>query len=434
MKNDERKQIARALDRELSGLRVSDGLLRRICDAPNNRGKVIAFPSSAPAKRRVKVSAALIAACVAVTLLAATALAAVNHWGVFDFLADGRPPIAVSDGAKALVKTNLGTAEAGGVSFTLRELAFDGKGLLFTLYAEPAGETGWLASDRLDYDEDELHRTGDPAVVLGGYPEAQNGQGTLVEQRVDARQEGRGVVFFYQGVVSGDGTVPDALKGEVLFTEHEFTDEPYSVSIPFEAQARPGVSLTLTPDEPFDALDIVDISLTHTDMGDYVKIVYHSCYDDSEGEPFAIEPDATYYQTENGMFFHSRSDCSGMKNAVAVSGASLAGAKIEKPPCPVCLLATPPEAGFTGYDWRFCLLDDEGSPLDHFAYATNCADDRETYTAEFFVQRGEVKTGYTLRAEHSVRSNYDALKRAYTVETVANYDVPLSAQPTHQEN
>ena len=433
MKNSNKARMARALDAELRNLRVSDELTRRILDAPGKSAQVIDFPGAKPAKRRPRFSALAAAACVAVMLLAATAVAAVNHWGVFDFLSDDVTHLTVGDGAKELVQTNLGQARSGDVAFTLRELLYDGKGLYFTLYAEPAEEGGWLASDEIDYDEEALAKTGDPRVVLELYADAESEQAALLEQRVDVKQDGRGIVFFYQGIVKGDdGIAPDSLTGEVIYShDSAYTNQAYSVSIPFEAQARPSVQLTLAPETPFEALAIEDISLTHNDVADYVKITYHSAFDASEGTPFAIDDGATYYMTEHGTFFHGQSDCSGMANATAVTGAQIR--ESDKRPCPVCLDAQPPKSGFTGYGWRFSLLDDSGAPIEDFAYDTYCAEDRETYTTDFIVQRQAVKESYTLRAERREWTDYDAQKRAYTNENVATYDIPCAARPAGQD-
>jgi|GEM_PF-5492827 len=428
MKNENRKRLARALDSELSGLRVSDDLARRVLEAPEKRAKAIGF--STPAKRRPELGASAAAACVAVMLLAATAVAAVNHWGVFDFLSDTAAPLAVGDGAKELVRTDLGEARSEDVVFTLRELMYDGKGLYFTLYAEPAEDEGWLASDWLDYDEEEMARTGDPRVVLFYCADAVSEQVALLEQHEDVKQEGRGVVFFYQGVVKGDdGTAPDTLRGEVVYREdfNQYTNKTYAASIPFEVQAKPGVQLVLEPERPFEPLDIEDILLTHTDVADYVKITYRSPFDADQQALGDIDDEATYYATENGVFIHRLRECSGMKDAMAITGeqARAQGRRA----CPVCLSAQPYQSGFTGYDWWFSLLDDKGEPIGQFAYDGFCAEDNETYTVEFVIQRQEMRERYTLRAEKHERTNYDPQKRAFMGVHVVPYDIPCAARP-----
>jgi hypothetical protein len=66
------------------------------------------------------------------------------------------------------------------------------------------------------------------------------------------------------------------------------------------------------------------------------------CYGDQDGGSAGSAGSATYYANKGGRYYHTKDDCSGMKNAQAVTRSQ--ATKAGKKPCPVCIgayFATP---------------------------------------------------------------------------------------------
>ena len=369
MKND---KIARAIDSELRGLRVSESLRQRILETADRESKTVDLP----ALRRPKFRVALAAACAAVMLLATVGLAAANRWGVLDFFTHSVEPLVVADNAEHYLQTDLGEARNEDVVVTLREVVFDGKGVRYALDAEPAREGTWLYSDWAMYTEDQLARPGrvdSPAtfaeLVCPDY------EGHVC----DVAPTENGLTFYEEGWIEGDFI--DSLSGSVWLGDLE---------IPFTAQAAPSEVYRLTPRHGNDYVDILDITLTHTLMANYLRVSYREKSAAGEGSDFAVDEDAVYYTLENATLFHADRLCCNMRDAQAVTGAQLK--ETDKRPCPICLA----QGGSSPDFWNFRLLDDAGEPLNS-AGGSGGAPGDETKVCTEILQRTEPQAEWTLR-------------------------------------
>ena len=367
MKNDNMRQ---AIDSELRGLRVSDSLRRRVLDGAADE-KVIALP-----QRRPRLRVALAAACAAVMLLATVAVAAANRWGVLDFFGNSAKPLIAADGADAYVQTNLGEARCEDLVITLRELAFDGKGVRYVLDAEPAREGVWLYSDWTDWTEEQLARPGRVELPVSfAELDCPDYDGHVV----DVEPTENGLSFYEEGWIDGD--FADSLSGVVRLGELE---------VPFAVQAAPAQVYRLTPSRESDYIDILDITLTHTPMANYLRVSYRE--KPLDGDAFAIDGDATYYTLENGTFFHADRLCGGMENALPMTGAELKAT--DKRPCPLCLAKDGPNTSY----WNFCLLDEAGEPLNSAGGSGGPLDGDIRESTEV-MQRTEPRAAWTVRVK-----------------------------------
>lgn len=370
-----------SVDRRLSGLKADPWLARR----------VIAYGEGDI--RMKKISFVTVFALVLLVIGTTAALASAVHWGIFDFLSEDDSGLRVSDDAGEIVRYDLGTAREHGAVFELKEMAFDGKGVFLTLYAEPEEEGAWLGAQEIEYDENELYGTGDPSIVLDGVITLECEGCMIREQRMAWHQEEKGVTIFWQGIIEEAGNMKETLEGHVVYTDFFDEADGWTVSIPFAIDSQSGTLLTLVPD-PYDGLEILGIKLLHNRVADYVEITYRSDFDKGDDVPFGINDDSTYYATEKGHFYHTVSDCSGMSNAQEYTGSQIR--ETGKAPCPICI-GQPYTSGFTGYDWHFDLLDENGNRMDCFSYSAVCADDKETYTANMILPRQAVREDYVLR-------------------------------------
>ena len=373
-------KIARAIDDELAGLRVSDSLRQRILMTPDQGTKMIPFPEKVgktPARRpRMSV---LIAVCAAAMLLAATAVAAAGRWGVFDFLTNTSEPIQPDEYAERIVRENLGEARNGDFVLILREVLFDGKGLYYAADLEPAREGTWLCSDKADYSREELTR---PGRIDLPHPFAEMRCAGYDEHSVDVKPSENGLTFYGQGWIEDD--FAESAQGTVTFGD---------LTIPFDVSAGPAETVRLLPQEDNEFVEILDVTLTHTAIADYLTTVYRAKARDGE-RGFSIDPKATYYTVDGARFFHAYSQCSGMKNARAVTGEAIMGT--DQQPCPVCLKT---EAQASDY-WNFNLLDETGTPLNGIGGGSLPMEDGETWTGTEIIQRVDPREAYVLRVKN----------------------------------
>lgn len=292
-----------------------------------------------PMKRKWSLSAAIaLAACL---IFASAALAAANHWGLFDFLNQWRDAGTLPEAAQIVVAD---PPQAGGegalASFRLREAVYDGEYAYLIVDATPAEGLLLLGPDALPPDGmRSLTRDDSSPLTIGEYAEANGLQMAVVSLHLAADAEGLegGLSSGLDWRLEPDGTlvfmlsvevppqVGDALEGTLLcsvtplipapegegITVESFepdSDEPVSAFIGYDVDAqrvqRSELSFTLTAAGASDVLAAgldaaypgcgvrVDaITLTPSPMALYYEIHY------------TVTDEAAYAAAEEGVFF-----------------------------------------------------------------------------------------------------------------------------------
>ena len=143
-------------------------------------------------KRKWSLSAAIaLAACL---IFASAALAAANHWGLFDFLNQWRDAGTLPEAAQIVVTD---PPQAGGegalASFRLREAVYDGEYAYLVVDATPAEGLLLLGPDALPPDGmRSLTQDDSIALTIGEYAEANGLQMAVVSLHLAADAEGLG--------------------------------------------------------------------------------------------------------------------------------------------------------------------------------------------------------------------------------------------------
>lgn len=108
--------------------------------------------------------------------------------------------------------------------------------------------------------------------------------------------------------------------------------------------------------------------IAYTDVAAYFTVDYTMKRLPEKAESPTPDPEATYYATQSGRYYHSVADCCGMEGATAFTGAEIA--KTEKCACPVCLNA-PVQRDTLAYNLTILPTDAEGKPLPSRGGAAN---------------------------------------------------------------
>ena len=168
-----------------------------------------------PVKRKLRLSAAIaVAACL---IVATAAFAAASHWGLFDFLDQGRDSGTLPEAAE-IVATD--PPQEGGegelASFKLREAVYDGEYVYMVVDATPADGILLLGPDMLPPDAmRDLTKEDSDALTIGEYAEANNLQMAIVGISTAAAAEGaEDIVTSMDWRLEADGTLVFMLSGD----------------------------------------------------------------------------------------------------------------------------------------------------------------------------------------------------------------------------
>ena len=169
-----------------------------------------------PVKRKLRLSAAIaVAACL---ILATAAFAAVSHWGLFDFLDQGRGSGALPEAAE-IVATD--PPQEGGegelASFRLREAVYDGEYVYMVVDATPADGILLLGPGLLPPDAmRDLTKEDSDAMTIGEYAEANDLQMAIVGiSTAAAAEEGaEDAITSFDWRLEADGTLVFMLSGD----------------------------------------------------------------------------------------------------------------------------------------------------------------------------------------------------------------------------
>ena len=168
-----------------------------------------------PVKRKLRLSAAIaVAACL---IVATAAFAAASHWGLFDFLDQGRDSGTLPEAAE-IVATD--PPQEGGegelASFRLREAVYDGEYVYMVVDATPADGMLLLGPDMLPPDEmRNMTRDDSIPMTIGEYAEANDLQMAIVGISTAAAAEGaEDIVTSMDWHLEADGTLVFMLSGE----------------------------------------------------------------------------------------------------------------------------------------------------------------------------------------------------------------------------
>ena len=168
-----------------------------------------------PVKRKLRLSAAIaVAACL---IVATAAFAAASHWGLFDFLDQGRDSGTLPEAAE-IVATD--PPQEGGegelASFRLRETVYDGEYVYMVVDATPADGMLLLGPDMLPPDAmRDLTKEDSDAMTIGEYAEANDLQMAIVGISTAAAAEGaEDIVASMDWRLEADGTLVFMLSGD----------------------------------------------------------------------------------------------------------------------------------------------------------------------------------------------------------------------------
>ena len=341
----------------------------------------------------------LVIAVVICLLLAGTALALGQAFGVLDFFGryDGLTP---REDASHYIHQALGSAENSQVRLTVREAVYDGATVQAVASVEAIEKDKYFVisgSEGLDDEYDFINAM----------------EGETVNQY--ARRTGRklldiGLVDF--DLVHGEGLAYNygsAREGDtlILYVEISLGEQgPASVSVTislglkeplslsFDLERSDMVTTELVPQMP-DGLPFAIHSLTRTDtpFATYVRVVYTVPKMPYEQAADQIDPEAAYYGTKFGQYVHLDPHCSGMEGAAPISGQkAIAAGKL---PCPECAGADLSYLS-SAYDWDFTLTDADWRSL-RWTSATGgeitLPDGATAYTQTYVYQAGSVPEG-----------------------------------------
>lgn len=168
-----------------------------------------------PMKRKLRLSAAIaVAACL---IVATAALAAANHWGLFDFLDQGRDSGVLPEAAE-IVATD--PPQQGGegelASFKLREAVYDGEYVYMVVDATPADGLLLLGPGLLPPDAmRDLTKNASDAMTIGEYAGENGLQMAIVGISTAAAAEGvEDAITSFDWRLEADGTLVFMLSGE----------------------------------------------------------------------------------------------------------------------------------------------------------------------------------------------------------------------------
>ena len=168
-----------------------------------------------PVKRKLRLSAAIaVAACL---IVATAAFAAASHWGLFDFLNQGRDSGALPEAAEIVATDPPQEGGAGELaSFRLREAVYDGEYVYMVVDATPADGMLLLGPDMLPPDEmRNMTRDDSIPMTIGEYAEANDLQMAIVGISTAAAAEGaEDAITSFDWRLEADGTLVFMLSGE----------------------------------------------------------------------------------------------------------------------------------------------------------------------------------------------------------------------------
>ena len=168
-----------------------------------------------PMKRKLSLSAAIaVAACL---ILATAAFAAVSHWGLFDFLNQGRDSGALPEAAEIVATDPPQQGGAGKLaSFRLREAVYDGEYVYMVVDATPADGILLLGPGLLPPDAmRDLTKEDSDAMTIGEYAGENDLQMAIVGISTAAAAEGaEDAITSFDWRLEADGTLVFMLSGE----------------------------------------------------------------------------------------------------------------------------------------------------------------------------------------------------------------------------
>ena len=288
-------------------------------------------------KRKLSLSAAIaVAACL---ILATAALAAANHWGLFDFLNSGQSGGALPEAAQ-IVATD--PPQEGGegalASFKLREAVYDGEYVYMVVDVTPAEGLLLLGPDALPPDPmSNMTKDASTSMTIGEYAEANDLQMAVVGIGNAAADGVEGVVSSLDWRLEADGTLVFMLSGEAPQGALDALEVALSCNVTPLVPAPEGEGITMQYYEPgakdptsrfigYDAdegnVQRGKLSFTLTAAGASealtceLKIEYPGCGVRVDSVAFNPSPMALYYQihytvvdeaayaaTEDGLWF-----------------------------------------------------------------------------------------------------------------------------------
>ena len=342
----------------------------------------------------------LLIAAVICMLLAGTALALSEAFGVLDFFGryDGLTP---REDASAYIHQSLGSAENSQVRLTVREAVYDGATVQAVVSVEALENENYVvmsSSEGLDDEYDVMNamegetvnqyarRTGRKLLDIGLVDfNLSNAQG--FGYNYGSAREGDTLILYVETTLNGEG--PATVSAAISLG----MKEPCNVS--FSLDRTDMATADLTPQMP-GGLPFAIHSLTRTDtpFATYVRVVYTVPKMPYEQAAAQIDPDATYYAAKFGRYIHLDPHCSGLEGAAPLSGqAAIAGDKL---PCPECT-----GAGISfmasAYDWAFTLTDADWRSLpwtSSMGSEIALADGTTAYTQTYIYQAGSVPEGH----------------------------------------
>ena len=169
-----------------------------------------------PVKRKLRLSAAIaVAACL---IVATAAFAAASHWGLFDFLDQGRGSGALPEAAEIVATDPPQEGGAGELaSFRLRETVYDGEYVYMVVDATPADGILLLGPGLLPPDAmRDLTKEDSDAMTIGEYAEANDLQMAIVGiSTAAAAEEGaEDAITSFDWRLEADGTLVFMLSGD----------------------------------------------------------------------------------------------------------------------------------------------------------------------------------------------------------------------------
>ena len=291
-----------------------------------------------PMKRKLSLSAAIaVAACL---ILATAALAAANHWGLFDFLNSGQSGGALPEAAE-IVATD--PPQVGGegelASFKLREAVYDGEYVYMVVDATPAEGLLLLGPDALPPDPmRNMTKDESTSMTIGEYAEANDLQMAIVGIGNAAAAEGvGGVVSSLDWRLEADGTLVFMLSGEAPQGAGDVLEVALSCNVTPLVPAPEGEGITMQYYEPgaeeptsrFIGYDADAENIQRSELTFALSAVgasespacelsaeYPGCGVRVDGVEFSLSPMAAYYEihytvvdeaayaaTEDGVWF-----------------------------------------------------------------------------------------------------------------------------------